>query len=120
MKIISSHELGKLGEEYALSYLKKKKYKIIIKGFRLFKGEIDIIAYDGDTLVFIEVKTRRDHKYGFPEESVTISKQKQIKKIALGFLTFNNLEEAECRFDVLALILNQNRKFKITHFVDTF
>lgn len=117
---LTPYDLGKLGERFALNYLKRKRYKIIKKGFRLFKGDIDVIAYDKNTLVFIEVKTRRGNQFGFPEESVNLSKQKQVRKIARGFITLNKLENRECRFDILALDYNENKGFKVIHFKDAF
>lgn len=119
-KNLKPYDLGKAGEEVALKYLKRKKFKIIKKGFRLYKGEIDVIAYDRKTLVFIEVKTRRSRNFGLPEESVTTAKQRQIKKIAQGFIAFNNLENVECRFDVISLILKKNDGYFISHFKDAF
>jgi putative endonuclease len=117
---ITPYELGKLGERFAVHYLKKKKYKIIERGFRLFRGDIDIIAYDGRILVFIEIKTRRGKRFGFPEEAVQSSKQKQIRKIAKGFISLNKLEKKACRFDVLALDYHESKGFKVTHFKDAF
>ena len=117
---LSSQAVGKSGEELAQKFLKKKKYRIINRGYRLFRGEIDIIAYDKDTLVFIEVKTRRGSKFGQPEEAVTLSKQKQIQKIAQGFLIFNQLENIKCRFDVIALNLDDNQAYTIKHFINAF
>lgn len=117
---ITPYELGKLGERFAVHYLNKKRYKIIKKGFRLYKGDIDIIAYDGRILVFIEVKTRRGNRFGLPEEAVHFSKQKQIRKIAKGFISMNKLEEEACRFDILSLDYNESKGFKVTHFKDAF
>lgn len=112
--------LGKSGEEVALRYLKKKNYKIVAKGFRLFRGEIDIIADDHKTLVFIEVKTRRSQNFGFPEESVTPSKRQQIRKIAQGFLTINKIREVECRFDVISLIKTEKNEYSLRHIKNAF
>ena len=114
------HALGKSGEEIALNYLKNKKYKVLEKNFRLFRGEIDIIVQKRNILVFVEVKTRRSKDFGFPEESVTPSKQQQIKKIAQGFLVKNNLQDIECRFDVISLSFNDNEKFSIRHIKNAF
>ena len=114
------HALGKSGEEIALHYLENKKYKIIARGFRLFRGEIDIIAYDRKTLVFVEVKTRKSRDFGFPEESVTPSKQQQIRKIAHGFLVKNNLQDVECRFDVISLSFNENEGYSVRHIKNAF
>jgi len=120
---MNKHEpylLGKSGEEVALHYLKRKRYKIIEKGFRLFRGEIDIIAYDNKTLVFIEVKTRRSRDFGLPEESVTHSKQKQIRKIAQGFLSINKIQDIECRFDVISLIKTEKNAYLFRHIKNAF
>ena len=114
------HVLGKSGEKIALRYLEDKKYRILARNFRLFRGEIDIIALDRKTLVFVEVKTRRSTDFGLPEESVTPSKQEQIKKIAQGFLTKNNLNETECRFDVISLIFDEGKGFSIRHIQNAF
>ncbi len=119
-KKLTPHELGKAGEEAALRYLKRKRYKILDKGFRLFRGEIDIIARDKSTLVFVEVKTRSQEKFGLPEEAVTPAKQNQIRKIAEGFLVKNNMEDVECRFDVLSLIKTETSAFEIHHFKNAF
>jgi putative endonuclease len=113
-------DLGKLGEKIALHFLEGNKYKVIGKNYRLFRGEIDIIAYDQKTLVFVEVKTRRSTNYGFPEESVTSSKQQQIRKIAHGFLTKNNLHDVECRFDVISLSFDEKEECSIRHIKDAF
>lgn len=113
-------DLGKLGEKIALHFLEDNKYKVITKNYRLFRGEIDIIAYDQKTLVFVEVKTRRSTNYGFPEESVMSSKQQQIRKIAHGFLTKNNLQDVECRFDVISISLDEKEEYSIRHIKDAF
>ncbi len=114
------YDLGKLGEKTALNYLIDNNYKVIARGFRLFRGEIDIIAYDQKTLVFVEVKTRRSPDYGSPEESVTPSKQRQIRKIAQGFLVKNNLKDVECRFDVISLSFDEKEGYSIRHIKDAF
>ena len=114
------YDLGKSGEEIALHYLEDKKYKIITRGFRLFRGEIDIIAFDRKTLVFVEVKTRKSRDFGLPEESVTPSKQRQIRKIAQGFLAKNNFQDVECRFDVISLSFNENKGYSVRHIKNAF
>ncbi|GAH61008.1 unnamed protein product, partial [marine sediment metagenome] len=108
------------GEKIALRYLEGQKYRVVARNFRLFRGEIDIIAYDRKTLVFIEVKTRKSTDFGLPEESVTPSKQKQIKKIAQWFLTKNDLDEVECRFDIISLIFDEDAGYSIRHIKDAF
>jgi len=117
---LTPYELGKAGEEAALRYLKKKKYKILARGFRLFRGEIDIIARDQNTLVFVEVKARSRQDFGLPEEAITPAKQRQIRKIAEGFLMRNHSENVECRFDVLSLVKTEKSTFKINHIKNAF
>ena len=114
------HELGRRGEEFALEYLKKKGYRIVDRGFRLFRGELDIIAYEGQTLVFVEVKTRMDTEFGAPEEYVTPAKQRQIRKIAEGYLAIKTLVDIECRFDVISLLSDEKEGFKVQHFRNAF
>ena len=73
---------GKLGEDLACDYLKKLGYKIIERNFRIRGGEIDVIALDGQTLVYVEVKTRTSHQFGLPEESITYHKMKFLERSA--------------------------------------
>jgi len=115
-----AHEFGKSGEEAAARYLKNKKFRIIERNFRFLKGEIDIIAYDKETLVFIEVKARKSQEFGSPEESVTPSKQRQIKRVAQGFLVKNNLKDVQCRFDVLSLSFHEKNGYQIHHLQNAF
>jgi len=97
--------LGARGEEIAVAYLKKQKYRIIETNFRCRCGEVDIIARDGKTLVFVEVKTRRTASYGLPQLAVTPFKQRQISKAALTYLSKNRLMEENARFDVVSIFL---------------
>ena len=115
----STQALGLRGEEIACAYLEKKKYAIITRRFRMFRGEIDIVARDGGTLVFVEVKTRADESFGRPEESVTPGKQRQIRKIAQGYLVENPLGDAACRFDVIEVV-PVGSEWRVTHIPDAF
>ena len=116
----STQALGLRGEEIACAYLEKKKYAIVTRRFRMFRGEIDIVARDGGTLVFVEVKTRADESFGRPEESVTPGKQRQIRKIAQGYLVENPLGDAACRFDVISILFGEENGYRLEHFVDAF
>ncbi len=116
---ISSHKLGKAGEEAALRFLEKNNFRIVEKGFRFYKGEIDIIAYDKKTLVFLEVKTRRSHTFGFPEDALTPSKQNPLRKVALGYCTLQKIQDVECRFDVLSLTYD-DVGYTISHIKNAF
>jgi len=115
-----ARELGLSGEDAAVRFLEKQGFRIARRGFRFHRGEIDIIAYDRETLVFVEVKTRANLDRGRPEEAVTPAKQRQIRRIAEAYLGLNRLENAVCRFDVLALLRDGDGGFAIHHFRDAF
>ena len=114
------HELGRRGEKAAASYLRKQGFQILEQSYRFGRGEIDLIAYEGDTLVFIEVKTRLISSSSTPEEAVTCLKQKQIRRIAQAYLYNKHLEDIPCRFDVMALQYAPDSGFRIRHYRDAF
>jgi len=95
--------LGSIAEEEAAKFLKKKGYRIIARNYRNRLGEIDIIAYEGKTLTFIEVKARRNTRFGLPEEAISDSKKRHISKAALVFLKEKGLFNQKARFDVLSI-----------------
>ena len=94
---------GKLGEELAAEALQRMGYAILACRYRTRYGEIDIVAQDGDTLVFVEVKARRTDRFGTAAESVSRSKQRRIAAMALDYLNRINRPDAPCRFDVVAI-----------------
>jgi putative endonuclease len=98
-------ELGKRGEEIAIRFLKKKGYHILLTNYVCKMGEMDIIAREKDTLVFIEVKTRTSTAFGPPQLAVNLTKQMQLSKVALYFLKEMRLEEVKARFDVVAILV---------------
>lgn len=98
-------ELGRKGEEKALRFLKKKGYRIIERNYVCKLGEMDLIAKEKDTLVFIEVKTRTSMAFGPPQLAVTPFKQRQLSKVALNFLKEKKVEDVKARFDVVAILL---------------
>lgn len=93
---------GDKGEDFAASHLQQKGYKILHRNFRSKFGEIDIIALDGNTLVFVEVKTRWSKAYGYPEESVTSRKIRHLIKAAQYFKLMNPNTPELMRIDVVA------------------
>ncbi|MBN1939045.1 MAG: YraN family protein [Candidatus Aminicenantes bacterium] len=115
-------ELGRRGEEAAVRYLKREGFQVVERGYRFNRGEIDIVAYEGATLVFIEVKTRTDPTLGYPEEAVTPAKRRQIRRVAQGFLTEREaiLNDPPCRFDVIAVEFLEDDCPLIRHFRDAF
>ena len=102
----SNIKIGKIGEAFAVNYLKAKKYLILEQNYRQRFGEIDLIARQGRRTVFVEVKTRRSLKFGTPQTAVTPTKQIQISKVALSYLQKHNLLDSACRFDVIAIFLS--------------
>jgi len=99
---------GKHGEDIACAYLKKQGYKIIDRNFRIRGGEIDIVALDKDTLVFIEVKTRRSNEFGTPLEAIGYWKLKALSKTAEFYrVTHPHLPE-NMRIDAVAIILTND------------
>jgi len=104
-----------------VTYLEKNRYRILARGFRFLHGEIDIIARQGETIVFIEVKTRSGAGFGSPEEAVTASKQKRIRRMAEGFLMkFRIGPNVPCRFDVLSISVGKDDVPEIRHVKDAF
>lgn len=123
---MSNQLFGKVGEQAAEKYLKGLGYKILERNFRTRWGELDIIAKEGDCLVFAEVKTRHNDSFGRPEEAVTRAKQKHLIKAAQIYLSQTKQAHALWRIDVLALTLrhsdesrntrqNKNDGFDIRH-----
>ncbi len=112
--------LGKKGEKVAVKYLKKLGFEIVECGFRALKGEIDIIAKENDTIVFVEVKARSSSGYGSPLEAVDLTKQAQIKKIAQIYISKKYGKFIPCRFDVIGIILKNKGDYEISHIRNAF
>jgi putative endonuclease len=102
----TSQAQGNLGEEEACEYISTLGYRIIKRNFHYGKiGEIDIVAMDGEQLVFVEVKARKDSERGKPEDFVDVRKQRQLKRVAEGYYHINKLTDQACRFDVIGVDL---------------
>lgn len=101
---------GSYGENLAEDFLKGKGYKILQKNFKARYGEIDLIALDKDTLVFIEVKTRKSAQYGSPEEAITPRKLYQIAKTSQIFKSLHPELPEGMRIDAVCIELDQNRE----------
>lgn len=98
--------VGDQGEAAAARYLEKKGYRILARKYRTRIGEIDIIAAHNAAIVFIEVKTRKNNRYGTPASAVTYHKQRKLIKTALYYLLATRSEQAAIRFDVLEVMLS--------------
>jgi putative endonuclease len=99
--------LGARGEEIAARYLKKRGYRIVDRNYRNRLGEIDIVAEQGGSLVFVEVRTRSDIVFGSPFESVTVQKQQQLSKVALEYINQMGCHNRAARFDVVGVQMKQ-------------
>lgn len=116
----TSNRLGNWGEQRAAEYLEAHGFKILKKNFRLGQvGEIDLVADDHGTLVFVEVKTQSTDAMGEAMSWVTPKKQRQIGRVAQAYLTFNKIENRECRFDVLA-VARRGNEVEIKHIPNAF
>ena len=121
-KCIYKNRLGKAGESIAEEFLTQKGYNLIARNFRYERSEIDLIVCDdaNKMLIFVEVKTRRNKKYGEPEESINIIKQASIKKAAEGFLLENSeYEKFDLRIDVISIQINASG-IDINHIENAF
>ena len=113
--------LGDRGERAAVRYLKKQGFRIIAKQYRNSYGEVDIIAQDGKTTVFVEVKTRTSTNDGQPFEAVDLRKQEKITRIALAWLKKHDRLEQPARFDVVSILWPDERgEPQIQHFRNAF
>jgi len=117
-KMANHNETGKLGEDIATRYLLKKGYKVLDRNWRWNKKELDIIAFDGDLLVFIEVKTRKYGSLENPKDAVTRKKQKFIISAANAYIDAKNIEK-EVRLDIISVILRDKENI-IEHIEDAF
>lgn len=111
--------LGSEGENLAIRYLKKQGYAIIARNFSTRLGEIDIIAQDGETIVFVEVKTRTNDAFGAPFESINASKRKKLANVAALYLK-SQKREAPARFDIVSIVRHPSGDTLIEHLKDAF
>jgi putative endonuclease len=102
-RLFPPRTLGRRGEMAAARHLKKLGYKIVSRGNRLQPGELDLVAVEGRTVVFVEVKTRQSEQAGHPSEAVDPAKQRRLTRLAVTFLKRHGLMEYPARFDVIAV-----------------
>jgi putative endonuclease len=113
--------LGRQGEKRAASFLKKNGIRVLARGVANQFGEIDLVGLDGETIVFVEVRTRRSLDAGHPAESVTAEKQGRLTRAALAFLKQNRLLDRRSRFDVVAILWPEGAKSpQIQHYKNAF
>ena len=116
----STSARGSYFETLAGKYLENKGCRLLERNFRFGHKEIDIIAVEGDTVVFVEVKGRTSGSYGAPGESVTRAKMRHIVKAAEAYLWRHGLTNKPCRFDVVCVTLVDNREAEFEHIRNAF
>ncbi len=110
---------GRRAEAAARDFLRRQGYRIIAERYRWRGGEIDLVAREGNTLVFIEVKSRSSHSHGLPEEAVTLQKQRKLILTAKRYLS-EYPSDLEMRFDVVALSDGRLRLYRDAFGLDEF
>jgi putative endonuclease len=120
-KLFPQRPLGKRGEQAAETFLKGQGYRILARGETSRIGELDLVALDGRTVVFVEVKTRQSQEAGGPEQAVDEAKQRRLTRLAVTFLKRHGLLEHAARFDVIAVTWPEDRRRpRIEHFKNAF
>ncbi|SNS29394.1 putative endonuclease [Rhodococcoides kyotonense] len=117
---MSNAELGARGEAFAALFLVEAGMEIVDRNWRCRYGELDIVARDGDTMVFVEVKTRSGVKYGTPAESVTPVKRARIRALALAWLQKHEYPWVRMRFDVVAILMTRDGDPVVSHLKAVF
>ena len=112
--------LGKQGEDLACREIRRRGYALLARRYRTRWGEIDIVARDGDTLVFIEVKTRRGTRFGGPVAAVNFRKQRRLINMARSYLMGIQGPEPPCRFDVVGVTLASGEPPAVEVLVNAF
>jgi len=106
----SKTEFGRWGEKQAIRFLKRQGYRILQKNYVSGLGEIDVVAVDGDVLVFIEVKTRTGEDFGGALSAVGRAKRRKMTQVARGYLARHGTPETPCRFDVVGITRVEGKK----------
>jgi len=121
-KGLSSYQKGQKGERRAAAYLRLRGYQVLERNYRVPQGEIDLIARRGETLVFVEVKSRKDDSYGTPIEAVSSQKVKRVSAVAAVYLSRYEKPYNVCRFDIVAVGPDKNFLgfLKVHHFENAF
>jgi putative endonuclease len=112
----STRDKGAGGEEIARKFLKKKGYKVLDVNYHIRMGEIDIIALDRDTLVFVEVKSATNPRFGDPVGWIPLRKQQRIIRVSQAYMTSHHLYNSPARFDVVAI----DHTGRVNHVEDAF
>jgi len=113
--------LGRIGEDLAVENLRAKGYRIVGRRERVLRGDIDIVALDGRTVVFVEVRSRSDTRHGHPAETVGPVKQRRIAELANAYIRRHRLQDCQVRIDVVTVLFGQPGEEPILeHFQNAF
>ncbi|GIF73155.1 YraN family protein [Asanoa siamensis] len=112
--------VGAWGERQAAQHLADQNFRVVARNWRCPLGEIDIIAWDGETLVFCEVKTRRGRAFGLPAESVVAAKARRLRRLGARWLAVHSARPREVRFDVIAVLVQRPGTVEIDHIRGAF
>ncbi|MBD1371428.1 YraN family protein [Hazenella sp. IB182357] len=100
--------VGRIGEEMATQHLQKQDFKIVARNWTCSQGELDIIAYDENELVFVEVRTTSGSRYGLGLESIGFRKQKKVRTVALHYMNSKHIFHTSIRFDMISVKVDKN------------
>jgi putative endonuclease len=117
---MNTKRIGEAGEQFAVAHLLENGWEIVVQNYRRREGEIDIIVRRGDTLAFVEVKTRRSAAYGTPAEAVTPRKASRIRLLARRFLLESGRHAGNVRFDVIEVTRFRGQAPRLTHIEGAF
>lgn len=113
------NDIGKIGEQLARTFLENKGFQILETNWRYRRAELDLIAKNDETLVFIEVKTRSTDLFGQPTEAISFRKQRLLADAASAYME-QSAHDAAIRFDVISIIYRDEKHYTIEHFEDAF
>lgn len=116
----SRDEVGRRGEDQAAQYLRGLGYRIVGRRERVLRGDIDIVALDGRTVVFVEVRSRTDTAHGHPAETVGRVKQRRISELAAAYIRRHKLEDCSVRIDVVAVTFPPGEQPVVEHYQNAF
>jgi putative endonuclease len=102
-------EIGQVGEQAAADFLSKQGFQVITRNWSTRLGELDIIARDGEALVVVEVRTTTSQRFGFGYESIDMRKQQKVRRLALQYIHQQRITHIPLRFDVVSVLLDQER-----------
>ena len=120
LKKKSTKEIGRIGEDIAVQYLEEKGFTVLDRNYNFEHGEIDIVAYQGRFIVFVEVKTRSSASYGEPEMAIDSKKRQQLLLVAEAWMHERRMTGAPARFDVIAIMRPQTSREEIRHYEEAF